>query len=179
MFFQLACAIIKHKEESVEFKKHFDWRYVFVGLYVLAFAIYIIVGLQPAKATEYEKNGEIVIPSINLESDTVKLNLVGRKLETPDTLVGSFAQNENKTLLIGHSTTVFSNLGQIKLKDRIIYNGRDYFVRKIQTWKKELIDMGRLLRPEEKDTIVLMTCAGVLLGEGDATHRLIITASVQ
>ena len=88
-------------------------------------------------------------------------------------------KNENKTLLIGHSTTVFSELNRVQLKDKIIYDGRDYLVNKIETWKKELINMGRLLKAEEKDTIVLMTCAGELLGEGDATHRLIITASVR
>ena len=163
----------------MELRKHFDWRYAFIGLYILAFAIYIIVGLQPAQATEHEKTGEITIPSIGLRSETVGLELVGRKLETPDVLVGSYTKNENKTLLIGHSTTVFSELNRVQLKDKIIYDGRDYLVNKIETWKKELINMGRLLKAEEKDTIVLMTCAGELLGEGDATHRLIITASVR
>lgn len=163
----------------MELRKHFDWRYAFIGLYFLAFAIYIIVGLQPAQATEYEKTGEITIPSIGLRSETVGLELVGRKLETPDVLVGSYTKNENKTLLIGHSTTVFSELNLVQLKDKIIYDGRDYLVNKIENWKKELISMGRLLKAEEKDTIVLMTCAGELLGEGDATHRLIITASVR
>ena len=55
----------------MELRKHFDWRYAFIGLYFLAFAIYIIVGLQPAQATEYEKTGEITIPSIGLRSETM------------------------------------------------------------------------------------------------------------
>lgn len=36
--------------------------------------------------------------------------------------------------------------------------------------------MSTLLTPTSQDTIILMTCAGTDLGNGDASHRLIITA---
>ena len=32
---------------------------------------------------------------------------------------------------------------------------------------------------EEKDTLVLMTCAGEDLGNGDSTHRLLVTATAE
>ena len=36
--------------------------------------------------------------------------------------------------------------------------------------------MTEILKREEKDTIVIMTCAGELLDGGDATHRFMVTA---
>ena len=43
--------------------------------------------------------------------------------------------------------------------------------------EKDAIDMNELLAPEDKETLVIMTCAGTLLGDGDATHRILITAT--
>jgi sortase (surface protein transpeptidase) len=36
--------------------------------------------------------------------------------------------------------------------------------------------MKELLKAEDTDTLVLMTCAGELMSNNDATHRLIVTA---
>ena len=36
--------------------------------------------------------------------------------------------------------------------------------------------MNKILEASDKDTVVLMTCAGKDLGNGDASHRLIVTA---
>ena len=99
------------------------------------------------------------------------------KLNTPDTIVGSYTRAENKTLLIGHSTTVFQDLDQVKMSDYINYNNKTYQVNDIELLEKSDIDMNDALKTTDKDTIVIMTCAGTLLEGGDATHRLIITAS--
>lgn len=163
----------------MELKKHISFKNVFLTFYVLAFVIYVIVGLRPAKASDYEISGAFSIPSIGLNSDVTNLELKNRKLDTPDTIVGSYSRSDNKTLLIGHSTTVFENLDQVKLNDEIVYNGRSYFVNDIKTQAKEDIIMMDLLKSDEKDSIVVMTCAGELLEGGDATHRLIITASAR
>ena len=80
-------------------------------------------------------------------------------------------------MLIGHSTTVFSNLNQIELGASIEYNGQAYRVIAIDMMPKDEISMQKLLAGAEHDTIVVMTCAGELFDNGDATHRLIITAS--
>ncbi|MBR2840179.1 sortase [Candidatus Saccharibacteria bacterium] len=163
----------------MELKKHFEWRYLFVGLYVLFFGIYIIVGLQPVQATNYVKSAELEIPSIGLVSDVAETELKEYKLETPDEIVGSFTKAENKTLLIGHSTTVFQNLDEVKLGDEIIYDGKVYTVKKTVWSVKERVHMGELIKREKEDTLVIMTCAGEMLRNGDATHRLIITASIR
>lgn len=160
----------------MELRRHFDWRFLFVGLCVVLFGVYIVVGLQPARASDYEISGELEIPSIGLVADVTGVEMKERKLEVPDAIVGSYAKAENKTLLVGHSTTVFSDLDEVELKDEIIYNGKVYKVSGITWTTKERVRMNELLKREDEDTLVIMTCAGELLDGGAATHRLIITA---
>lgn len=161
----------------MELKRHYDWKHVFIGLYVVAFLAYIVYGLQPAGAVQsYEINGNLSIPGIDLAADVADLHLTDGELKTPDTIVGSYSRSENKTLLIGHSTTVFQDLDQVKIGDVISYNGKEYKVNRLQYIIKEVIDMSELLAAEDEDTLVIMTCAGKLLDGGDATHRFIVTA---
>ena len=160
----------------MELKKHLDLRYLFVGLYVLLFVAYFVVGLQPADAANYEITANLAIPAIGLGADVTSLELHDGKLDTPDTIVGSFTRAENKTLLIGHSTTVFEHLDSVQNGDVIEYDDRSYMVVSKEVLAKSDVSMMRLLKSESHDTLVLMTCAGELLGNGDATHRLIITA---
>lgn len=161
----------------MELKRHYDWKYVFIGLCAVAFLAYIIYGLQPAGAVQsYEINGNLSIPGIDLTADVADLHLTDGELKTPDTIVGSYSRSENKTLLIGHSTTVFQDLDQVKIGDVVSYNGKEYKVNRLQYIIKEAIDMSELLAAEDEDTLVIMTCAGKLLDGGDATHRFIVTA---
>lgn len=161
----------------MELRRHFDLRYVFVGLYVLFFALYIVVGLQPAEAAvSYDISANLSIPAIGLRSDVTELTLHDGNLDTPDTIVGSYSRADNKTLLIGHSTTIFAHLDDIRLGDMIEYNNTSYTVISYTIQAKSDISMTRLLKATNNDTIVLMTCAGELLENGDATHRLIVTA---
>ena len=152
-------------------------RYVFVSFYVILFAAYIIIGLQPAEAVvSYDISGNLSIPEIDLNADVTQVSLEGGNLETPDTIVGSYSKAVNKTLLFGHSTTVFQDLKDVQVSDKIIYNDVSYHVVSNKIWAKSDITMSRLLRGSDVDTLVLMTCAGELLGDGDATHRLIVVA---
>ena len=160
----------------MELKRGFDFRKFFVVVYSLFLVIYLVVGLQPAQAVDYKIDAGVEIPSISLESDVTALELDQSRLNTPDAIVGSFSNAKNKTLLIGHSTTVFANLNRVKVGDEVIYNGKTYHVKSRVYRAKEDILMDELLVQEDTDTLVLMTCAGELLGEGDATHRLIIYA---
>lgn len=159
-------------------RRRLSARKVFVSLYVLAFAVYLVIGLQPAEATQYEVAAELDIPSINLTVDVTRLSLNENKLDTPDTIVGSYSRTENKTLLIGHSSTVFDNLKNVKLKDQVNYDGQSYRVVGIHKMEKAEVKMDDLLQRADKDTLVIMTCAGQLLDGGDATHRLVLTAVV-
>ena len=160
----------------MELRRSFDIKKCFLCLYFIALLLYIIVGFMPAGATDYKISANIRIPSINLSSDVTELQRDGRKLHTPETIVGSYTEAENKILLIGHSVTVFENLDQLVIGDEIWYDGREYRIEDITVPKKEQINMNKVLKSEETDTLVLMTCAGEDLGAGDATHRLILTA---
>lgn len=162
----------------MELKKHLKLRYIFIGIYVAAFLTFLIYGLMPASIAEaFDINGKILIPSIELDSNVTSIELTAEGFTTPDTIVGSYSRNKNKTLMIGHSTTVFNNLKNVNLGDDIEYNGKIYSVKMIDMLAKNKINMDKLLRSEEVDTLVIMTCAGKLLDRGDATHRLIVTAS--
>lgn len=151
-------------------------KHVFTLLYFLCFFVYLVVGLSPAKAAEYEAATEIKIPAIGLVSDVVTLHVQDNTLPTPDEIVGRYTVTPHKTLLIGHSATVFQRLGEIRNGDTIYYDDTTYMVTHRQTYLRENIVMKDLLAAAEKDTIVIMTCAGQDLGGGEATHRLIVTA---
>lgn len=161
----------------MELRRSLDFRKIVAFLYSFCFAVYLIIGFQPvAEATNYEVSSEINIPAINLTADVTTLKLKNRQLETPDTIVGSFKQNENKTLLIGHASTVFVNLDDVTLGNEIVYDDDVYIVSDIQVLIKNNVDMVDVLAPADRPTIVVMTCAGDDLGNGDSTHRLIVTA---
>lgn len=160
----------------MEIKKRVDFRKVGAIIYIVAFLVYLVIGLTPADAAHYAVDSRLSIPSIGLESDVTALKLENHKLNTPDTIVGSFGWDENRTLLIGHSSTVFYNLKDLQVGESIIYNEKSYYVVDAVMVQKEDIVMEDLLDGDEFDTVVIMTCAGEDLGGGDSTHRLIVTA---
>lgn len=160
----------------MELKRRFDFRKAFTILYIVAFLVFLVVGFQPAEAQSYEISGEMEIPSIGLASDVTTLELIDHRLETPDTIVGSYSKYSSKVFLVGHSSTVFKNLSQVHVGDYIYYNGESFQITRTQILPKADINMSALLAPSKETTMVVMTCAGEPLGNKDATHRLIITA---
>ena len=159
----------------MELRRRFDIRRVVIVAYILAFVVYLLVGLMPVGAAEYVVSDEIEIPSIGLESDVTELRLEDHVLNTPDTIVGSYTRAYNKTLLIGYATTVFQDLNLVEVGAEIYYNGKTYVVNEITLWRKEGVEMDRILAGAEQDTIMIMTCAGEIHGI-DASHRLVLTA---
>lgn len=160
----------------MELKRRLSFKKLFLVFYCTFFLTYLIIDLQSAEAFEESYDENLSIPSISLETHVKKLELVDHKLETPNKIAGSFSQHQNKTLLIGHSTTVFQNLKNIQLGDDIYYNDNIYRVISSEVFEKQDIDMERILSEAKNDTLVIMTCAGELLDGGDATHRLIVEA---
>ena len=160
----------------MELRKHLDYRKIFIALFCLVFVAYFVYGLAPAEAANYNISGKVEIPAIGLSSDIAKVDLIDGRLSVPDEIVGDYSPHRNATFLFGHSTTVFSELNIVKLGDEVLYNGTTYRVVARDMISKQLINMNKLLTEKEKDTLILMTCAGTLLDNGDATHRLIITA---
>ena len=120
-----------------------------------------------------------MIPAINLTAEVVDSSLEAGVLTVPDMQVGRFSRAENKIFLFGHSTTVFADLDKIYLRDTINYDGKLYKVTRREMLLKEKVNMAEILSREEKETLVLMTCAGELLENHDATHRLILTARAE
>lgn len=162
----------------MELKRRLDLRICLTVIYVLVAAVYLFVGLQPANAEGYEISSRVVIPEAGLSADVTRLELANNALPTPDFIAGSFSRAKNKTLLIGHSTTAFSELWRADIGDEIIYDGRKYEVKLIEVYEKSGVNMNEILEPEDVDTVVLMTCEGELLPGGDATHRLVVTATI-
>ena len=118
-------------------------------------------------------------PTIQLSSPVQKVSLKNGELPVPDEIVGAFSVDSSKTLLLGHSSTVFHNLHRIKIGESIEYNHLVYRVTKIVTSKKSNINMGSILSPAKLPTLVLMTCAGKPLNDNqDYSHRLIVTAQL-
>ena len=160
----------------MELKRRWDFRVVFTGLYFVCFVIYLVMSFGLARAADYDVSAVLLIPRISLRSDVMELELSDGKLNTPDTIVGSFSKAKNKTLLIGHSSTVFSELDRVDIGVELVYNNTIYYIVSSEVLAKADIDMNKLLGEAERDTLVIMTCAGESLGEKDATHRLILTA---
>ncbi len=160
----------------MELRRRLNPRIILIGLYFVCFVAYIVYGLQPAEAVQYDVDAKLSIPSISLDTDVAVVSLNDQKLETPDTIAGSFSGGVNKTLLIGHSTTVFTDLKNVELGDFVYYKDKTYKIIKLELKEKPSVDMSEVLKREDKDTIVIMTCAGKLLSGGDATHRFMVTA---
>ena len=160
----------------MELRKRLNPVHIVMCVIMLGFLCYMLYGLQMADAVDSNVDASLSIPSIDLKTDVVNLNLENGKLNTPDSIVGSYTNHYNKTLLIGHSTTAFQKLKNIDLKALIKYDNKTYNVISIEQFEKNKVDMKKLLASSDIDTLVLMTCAGELLDNGDATHRLIVTA---
>lgn len=150
----------------------------FLGAFFAIMApVFLFIGFQPAPvdATGYPT---LAIPSINLETPVTTVELVDRELIAPATIAGIYTPHNTKQFIIGHSSTVFKNLHQTQVDDTFIYNNKTYKITKMETLPKSNIDMSVILQEEPINTIIIMTCAGTPLPHQDATHRLIITATI-
>ena len=81
----------------------------------------------------------------------------------------------NKTLMMAHAATGFSTLKEIRVGDEIEYLDGNFVVVGMEYRKVEEISMREILKSEEKEEMVLMTCAGEER-EGKYTERLIVWA---
>lgn len=149
-----------------------------VGFFIIMLPIYLYIGFQPAVSIEALSYPELSIPEISLTTPVEPLQLTDHQLIAPGNIAGSYSSNPNKILIIGHSSTVFHNLSQITVGDTFIYNDQEYRINSRETLEKSAISMQEILAPAATSTIVIMTCAGEPLPNQDATHRLILTATI-
>lgn len=157
-------------------KKHLDLKIVFLVLYVFGFLGYLLYGLLPAEASRYPVDSYLIIPSINLSSDVSLVEPVDGNLPTPETTVGSYSTDTNKKFLFGHSSTIFSDLDKVKIGDELIYADTYYRITSYNVYEKSDVNMSQILSSSSRKSLVLMTCAGEDYGNGDSSHRLIISA---
>lgn len=167
-------------------RTHFTRKRVATGLFVfyaVAIPVYLYFGFQPsgvsaAYAEEVRSaTGNLQIPSISLSAPISEVKLDGRVLIAPDYIVGRYHAHENKTFVMGHSSTVFSGLKEVMIGDEIIYDGESYEVVSKEIRAKSEISMREILKDETVPTLVLMTCAGEHIEGQDYSHRLIIYAN--
>ena len=158
--------------------KSLDFRKIVLTVYFVSFAVFLLVGLTPAGAINYNVSGRLLIPSISLDVDVTKIEIEDGRLNTPDLIVGSYDSAPNKTFLVGHASAVFQNLKNVQVGDEIEYGEDKYVVKNTTVLEKSEIRMRKLLKAADVKTLVIMTCSGENLGGGDATHRLILTAEV-
>ena len=131
---------------------------------------------MPVEAFGYNVDSKLLIPSIDLASDVTKLVLEDDELPTPDTIVGSFSSHKHKTLLIGHSSTVFRDLHNVNIGDEIVYGDAVYIITAYNVLEKSEVNMRQILSTSNRDSLILMTCSGEDYGNGDSSHRLIVSA---
>lgn len=160
----------------------FSWslrtvKVVFSAFFLIALPLYLYIGFRPASHVEAVSYPLLEIPSINLSTPVEPLTLEGNELISPATIAGSYQRFENKLFLIGHASTVFQDLDQVKINDFITYNGATYRVFQLETLAKSDIDMSTIIGNTPTPVMIIMTCAGTPLPGQDATHRLLVYAS--
>ena len=162
----------------------FSWgertiKVVFTLFFAVAMPVYLYLGFQPRIPADAASYPRLSIAEIGLDTPVERLSLDGQQLNVPDMIAGSYSSEPNKTLIVGHSSTVFEKLNLLEVGQEITFDGQNYRIVYLETLAKENISMKKVLAEASKNTIILMTCAGEPLPNQDATHRLIITAQAE
>ncbi len=177
--------IMKPTARRIVFDRELKLNLIFFAMYFLAafivasIGIHILKNSNPVYAEEAAQATEkLIVPSISLEAPVAKIQFTGSTLNVPDQIAGSYSVHENKTLIFGHSSTIFQDLKILKIGTEIRYNNNVYRIMSIEEKAKDEISMKEILKEENTDTVVLMTCSGDPIPgtNGDHTHRLILTA---
>ncbi len=159
---------------------------IFAAYAIFAFA-FITIGLQPIRSAEVAYADEsavadatITIDAIGLDAPVMQSAINENTLSVPEQIAASYSTTQTKTLIFGHSSTVFKDLHQVSMGDEIVYRNQTYHVINTKEQRKDEISMSEILAPTKTPTIILMTCSGDLIpgSNGDHTHRLIITAEL-
>ena len=126
--------------------------------------------------------GALYIPDINFGATvTSTYEDASRNICVPESnLAGALTRRyfgtafENKTLIVGHASGVFAPLFSVRMGHTIVYLGKTYTVVNISRQVVTEVNMRQIIKDEDLDTIVLMTCAGF-----NSAERLIITAALK
>ena len=139
---------------------------------IAGFTAYVFI----PKTADASSEERLFIPSIGLIARVRDIERQGNQLIAPDTIAGAYQPTNHKTVIIGHSSTIFQNLKNVKETDTFTFDNKSYKITSREITPKNVVDMEKVVAETEKNTVVLMTCSGEPLGGQDYTHRLIITA---
>lgn len=128
------------------------------------------------KIADASSEERLFIPSIGLIARVKNIEKTGNQLVAPDTIAGAYQPTNHKTVIIGHSTTIFKDLKDLKEENTFKFDNKTYKIKTREIIKKSLVDMEEITSETKNNTVVLMTCYGDSLGGQDYSHRLIITA---
>lgn len=149
------------------------------AFFMIMLPIYLFIGLQPAPLVDAASYPSLEIPAINLKTPVTNVELIDHQLTVPATIAGIYQPFENKLFIIGHSSTVFQNLDQLKIGQTFSYDDQQFIITDHTILEKSAISMNDILKDVPEKTVIIMTCAGESLPNQDATHRLIITAELK
>ena len=139
---------------------------------IVGFTAYVFM----PKAVDAMSEERLFIPSIGLIARVKNIERTGNQLIAPDEIAGAYEPTNHKTVIIGHSTTIFKDLNKVKDGDTFTFDNKKYAIKTLETVPKNLVNMEEIVSETKVKTIVLMTCAGTPLGGQDYSHRFIITA---
>jgi LPXTG-site transpeptidase (sortase) family protein len=144
-------------------------------LYILIIAGFITYVFTP-KTADASSEERLFIPKIGLIARVKNIDRQGSKLIAPDAIAGAYQPTNHKTVIIGHSSTIFKDLKNLSGNETFTFDSKKYKIIRREIVEKKFVDMAEIVAETQKNTVVLMTCYGESLGGQDYSHRLIITA---
>ena len=128
------------------------------------------------KTADASSEERLFIPSIGLIARVKDIERSGNQLIAPDEIAGAYQPTIHKTVIIGHSSTVFKDLKNINSDETFTFDKKSYKIKDRKIIEKSVVDMAKVVEETEVNTVILMTCYGEPIGPQDYSHRLIITA---
>ena len=128
------------------------------------------------KTADASSEERLFIPSIGLIARVKDIERSGNQLIAPDEIAGAYQPTIHKTVIIGHSSTVFKDLKNINSDETFTFDKKSFKIKDRKIIEKSVVDMAKVVEETEINTVILMTCYGEPIGPQDYSHRLIITA---
>ena len=148
---------------------------MFGVLYFALIAGFTAYDFMP-KTADASSEERLFIPSIGLIARVKDIERSGNQLIAPDEIAGAYQPTIHKTVIIGHSSTVFKDLKNINSDETFTFDKKSFKIKDRKIIEKSVVDMAKVVEETEINTVILMTCYGEPIGPQDYSHRLIITA---
>lgn len=128
------------------------------------------------KTADASSEERLFIPTIGLVARVRDIERTGNQLIAPDEIAGAYKPTLHKTVIIGHSSTIFKDLKKIGGEDTFTFDKKTYKVKSREIIEKSVVNMSEIVSETDVNTVIIMTCYGEPLGGQDYSHRLIVTA---